>query len=201
MVFNQWPTAVAREALRKRAPGDWFPGTHSYFILKLLISSDNWILQKTKVKVLTHSRSHPREENWPSISQVLGGPLLIMPWSSVLCPSWKRKCLCLFQLFLIYFLPLSDYCFGRDWFLLPQSCQEKMNCSLSTWTLSTTHSFIHFFIAYINCYILSLIPRQRQRRIDLSLSPKTALVALSCTTTKQHGIWKTHETEREETIF
>lgn len=97
--------------------------------------------------------------------------------------------------------PFLNCCLGRDWFLLPCSCQKKMNYFL-LYQNCFHHPQFHSFFNFIPnpCPVQFLVPWQRQR-INQSLSPKTALEKLGCTVTEKPGIWKTHETEGEAMIF
>lgn len=95
-----------------------------------------------------------RQENWPSVSQVL-----IRSFSSLshepLCSATHEKAnACVSSNFsLVLSSPFLNCCLGREWFLLPWSCQKKMNYSLlcqNCFHHPQFHSFLIVFLTHAN---------------------------------------------------
>ena len=154
-----------------------------------------------------HSGSHrnrvSREENRPSLPQLLRGVLaLVMPWSFAPCLSWKSKRLCLFQLFITSLLPHSKQLLRKILVSLALELSREDELTLfCARTPSTTHNFIHFFIEYQSCAKFCAWCHDKGKKESATIWTTTAQGTLSPIVTKQHDVWKTHGTEREDKIF
>lgn len=147
--------------------------------------------QKSKCKALKIRKKW--QENWLSTSQLLRGSCSSLHHDPVCSTTQEKVNAYVFSNFWsLLSCPILNL--GRDWFLLPQSCQEKMRYTLLCRSSLHDPQFHSFFLTESLTGTGSVLGAMAKAKKNQLGSGPPPLPRVSCIVTKHQCIWKAQET-------